>query len=63
MKRQGAFSCLYCLQEKCLPGEGKGNENYSVDYRDHFYRGLVDPDRGVQTDFLISVNASATAGT
>ena len=51
------------LTGKCLIGEGKGNENYSVDYRDHLYRGLTDPDRGVQTDFLISVNASATAGT
>ena len=44
---------------------GKGNENYSVDYRDHIRRGLADPDRGVQTDFLMSYffKASATAGT
>ncbi|WP_207092401.1 hypothetical protein, partial [Pantoea agglomerans] len=47
-KRQGAFSCLYCLQEKCLIGEGKGNENYSVDYRDHFYRGLTLSEKAVK---------------
>lgn len=61
-KRQRSFFWLYCLRERFFIGEGEGNENYSVDYCHHFYRGSAHPDRGLQTDFLIALFGFSFSG-